>query len=138
MRRSVRWLAPFAGLLWCLAPLTSAAKYKDTDGWGRAAECVNWNEDELIVGGLQPVDDFQEIIPDRLYPAIFKKLDPAWRKCCVPSFNLLNACYKASVPCGAGGAWARGHFTRAPALHPAAGCCTPGTASGGGTCVVWQ
>lgn len=137
MRRSVRWLAPFAGLLWCLAPLTSAAKYKDTDGWGRAAECVNWNEDELIVGGLQPVDDFQEIIPDRLYPAIFKKLDPAWRKCCVPSFNLLNACYKASVPCGAGGAWARG-ASRGPPQAPCCWLLHPWYCFWGSTCVVWQ
>lgn len=100
MRRS-RWLVPLAVLLWCPAPLAAAAAaptYQD-DGWGRAEECVNWSED--VIGGFQPVDDLGEIFPEYLYPAILDKLSqsiPAWKKCCMPSFDLLQACYQVLFP----------------------------------------
>lgn len=109
------WLAPLAVLLWRLAPLAAAAaKYTDPDGWGPAEECVNWNEDDGIMGGFQPVDDFQEYVnPDVLYPATLAKLGmslPVWKKCCMPSFNLLQACYQASV-CGGLPGVDNGHMT---------------------------
>ncbi len=123
MRRACR-LAPLAVLLWHLAAAAAApAKYTDPDGWKRAPECVNWNEEDGPFGGFQPVDDFQEIIPERLYPAIYKKLNvPAWRKCCVPTFNLLSACYQASAPvhCGAANMCSRQRWLLPSAPSPCA------------------